>query len=147
MGWGKRALSCNKTSVPQAECRQHPSTLLCHCRRGDLVCWEPWPCCSLWGCAAPSALPGMSPGSMCCAVLPVFAHGSFSLGEFTCVDTRQGLTWQLWCCAQTGRSLEWFLIFEVVPRDLCSPCSGRLVLSTRGLHWGISCFPGPAAWL
>lgn len=68
MGWGKQALSCNKTSVPQAECGQHLSTLLCHCRRAYLMCWEPWPCCSLWGCAAPSALPGMSPGSMCCAV-------------------------------------------------------------------------------
>lgn len=76
--------------------------------------WELWPHCSLWGCAAPKAA---------CAVLllPVFAHGSFSLGVFTCVDTRQGLTWQLWCCALTGRSLEWFLILEVVPPQTSAP--------------------------
>lgn len=140
-GWGKRALSCNKTSVPQAECRAAPVRAPLSLQKGLF---------DVLGIVATLQPLGLccSQSSMCCAASSrVCSRLLLFRGIYLCGHSAGAHLAAMVLCTDWTE-------FGVVPdirgsasTDLCSPCSGRLVLSTGGLHRAISCFPDPAAWL
>lgn len=82
------------------------------------------------GCATSSAWSKVSLGVPLSRSL-LLAHCSLLSEAFTCADTRQGPTWQPWCCPQTGQNSKWCQISKVV-----LPCprtgSGGELVSTPG---------------